>query len=197
MNIRIPGFALVIIALLATALACAPKDNPPENAGANNRSGRVIVPQTDWEPAGGNQSTGQGEPVSGDGTQTSTGGETSGAVGTGVIVAGTINIALLINGTEHPLDRPIYVHDNEQVECLFKVTATGSELRFYEIDNAARVSIKQQGQLTGMEATIPYRFTYVRQNWGDGGVRIAVGNAQGSVEIRQVLVFPAPIPGGR
>jgi hypothetical protein len=106
-----------------------------------------------------------------------------------------INITFLIDGTVHPMDMPLAVYDGVQMEAEFRITAMGSELASYRIESAAPINLAQEGELEGFSTTIPYVFTYVQDSWGEDGIIIQVMNRQGNIDMRNVILVPAQIPG--
>lgn len=201
----------MFLALLFLVSCVASNSSSSSDQGGVERRGRVITPEQSWEPASSDEETvsheesgeevspGQDESGASDESGESSGGSSSGDSSddgvTHVIEAPTMTIKLFIGGEEHPLDEPIWVHDGEQVVCEFRFSATGSELAHYVIENAAQVSVKKEGDLSGFEASVQYVFTFIDRLWGDGGVTVTLFNRQGSMEMRQIPVAMIPMPG--
>ena len=182
----------VIVALVAFALYRQGLQNVSSRTAEREREvGRIITPDTDWEPAGGRNAE---QPASTNTTEPATGNNQPGAGTTsGRIEPGTMTIAMNIDGQEHPLDEPIYAFEGQQFNVEFRLTATGQELASYVIENPAAV-LKTEGELSGFQATVPYSFTYVSQLWQNGGIVISVINKAGSAEFRQIMVLPRETP---
>ncbi len=106
-----------------------------------------------------------------------------------------INITFLIDGIVHPMDVPLVVYDGQRVEAEFRIIATGSELASYRIENASPIDVGNEGELEGYNATIPYVFTYAHDAWGEDGIIIRVMNKQGNINMRNVILVSAQIPG--
>jgi hypothetical protein len=188
------NLAVITLLVLLTAIGCTGRQTAGQGTDTSGEShGRVIVPQQTWEPAGGNTSTGQSEAVSGNSGQPADNATPSNTSGSepGVIETGTIDIKLFVDGIEYASDQAISVFENQQVACEFHVTATGSELKYYTIENPSRYAVKMEGDISGLSVVIPYHFTYISRNWGEGGIRISIENRQGHVETREIDVVEA------
>ena len=186
---KFPAFLILIILLAVSgSLGCGSSDktNQSDDNGADSQ-GRVISPDSDWEQADtGDDSDGVGD-VENDGS--------GGPPNTKIFEAGTVEFSYVVDGIRQPINVPLVVYDRTTVDMEFRLTATGSELTRYAIDTAARVNIPHEGILSGMNATVPFIFTYDSGTWGDTGITIKVLNRNGEYYEANLQLNPAQIPG--
>lgn len=185
---------LLVMLLALLSLGCTGKDTNQTNTNAGGNE-RIIVPEQTWKPAENGtteEQTGQPSVIP---VEPSTG-EESGAENK---PSTTITVALLINGIEQPSDRPLFVSENQRVECEFRIKSTGAELASYMIKQGTKAPLNRAGELSGNEATVPFGFTYISRLWlDDGGIGISVSAKDGSGTLRQWIVVRDPnsiIPG--
>ncbi len=112
-----------------------------------------------------------------------------------IIEAADVEFKVFVNGSEHPIDEPLELYENQMVEVRFHLTATGSELARYMITTSGGHMIPKGGELEGMEADVSYNFTYNMRLWQEGGIIITVVNRQGDTFMRNLPVSPAMSPG--
>ncbi len=181
----------------AAAIGCGGDGESDDDASSDDGTGRIVVPTVDWESAGDGEENGGSEdteeeidpptqPSGSNGDESPADEDSSGEI---TLRGERIDLRLTVNGQEHPLEMPIFVHDGDLIECEFHVTTFGSKLKHYRIDNSAIVSVPAQGSLSGNQATIPYQVTYVARTWGDGRITFTVISSRGTVREWQIAVM--------
>lgn len=196
---------IIILALLAWGMSFTEKQSKVDSVDNNKKKeGRIIVPDKDWKSAKDENGEGSKEEQQSKSGSKDAGSESQVSDSSGVEGAvkvpeekATLKMQVFIGGKEHPLDEPIYAFEGERVELEVRFTATGSELALYQIEGPENATVASQGKLSGFSASIPYFFTYISRKWEDSGLKIMVGNKEGSAEFRQIMVYPKPLPGTR
>ncbi len=106
-----------------------------------------------------------------------------------------IDLTMLVEGTEHPTDRPLRLPEGIEVEIEFVLTASGAELDWFEIRSADPEGEPMTGDLNSFEANILYPVVYNSRTWGQGGITVVVTNTQGDASWTNILVMPAAAQG--
>jgi hypothetical protein len=186
--ITLSSVLILLLALLSAG--CTGKDANQTDNNSSDNNGRIIVPEQNWKPAE-NNTNGESGPPSIAPEEPAVGGESRSEETT----PSAINVALFINGVEQLSDRPIYVNENQRVECEFHIKSTGSELASYMIRQDTKTPMSVVGTLSGSEAVVPFGFTYVSRLWlEDGGIGISVSTKDGSGTLRQWIIALRPNP---
>lgn len=201
---------LLLLAVLVLVLIFLPRPSrvtPSEPATTDTSQGRAVTPESSERET----EEGSGEEETDDGEETDEGETTS--PGTGPIGGNQpipiqpppggqeipedqLALTMKVNGVDQPIEQPIVVHDNDNVSCEFHVVSSLSELSYYTITNSAPVVIPIEGELTGNEATIPYRFTYISRLWGpDGSIMVTISTKGRITQTWEIGVSQAGTPG--
>jgi len=193
---------LSLSVLILGIIGCTSKAKPQEDNQDKEQSGRIVVPDNDWTEAeaGNNEETGPdndgdsaGDASDGSGSDVDNG--SGDPPDTEVIEPGTIDIQLYLNDVLQDEKFPIMVYNLTQTEVEIRFKASGSDLSYYEIQNAGPVNLPQQGNLEGLEASVIYKFTYNQTSWEDWGIIIFVRNTRGDTYTKNYKVQAIEVPG--
>lgn len=167
--------------------------NNADDSDDSNSGGRIIVPDTDWDPVEPEEPVADADSDDeSSGTIDDDDSDDSGATRIG---EPEINIKIYLDGELYESGTPVYLFHDQAVEALIKIRATGSELAFYQVKTPEQIQIPYEGRLSGYEEDLTYIFTYNYLTWGEGGLTIIVTNRNGDAHIQNVLIIPVEIPG--
>jgi len=186
------SFSILIIlgAVFAVMLAagCAANQETRDTT-TNDRENRAVTPEVDWslEDVRDAEDEEDLKPVEGDGS--------GGAPSEEFPVPGNVEFEIYADGERLPEGMPLSVFPEQEVNLLFRLIATGSELAMYSIEADTIISVPQEGRLSGYQADVEYNFTFNMDTWRDGGITITVANRSGTMFTANVQVYPEPLPG--